>query len=154
MTSDATTPQLAALAGVTTFLLISGMVLPGFKVNLGLSVRDVGGAIMPPGMIMTFDTPGEAMKDMSAVNPRQVVYKAPADARGDNVLEPRIENGVKVFDIEASIIRWNILPDVSVEAYAYNRQVPGPRIQLIEGDHVRSNSATTFPNLRLCTGTV
>ncbi|MDH8190384.1 hypothetical protein QIG62_27450, partial [Klebsiella pneumoniae] len=36
MTSEATTPQLAALAGVTTFLLISGMVLPGFKVNLGL----------------------------------------------------------------------------------------------------------------------
>ncbi|MCR6732583.1 MAG: DUF4396 domain-containing protein [Afipia sp.] len=145
MTSDATTPQLAALAGVTTFLLISGMVLPGFKVNLGLSVRDVGGAIMPPGMIMTFDTPGEAMKDMSAVNPRQVVYKAPADARGDNVLEPRIENGVKVFDIEASIIRWNILPDVSVEAYAYNRQVPGPRIQLIEGDHVRIKFRNNLP---------
>jgi FtsP/CotA-like multicopper oxidase with cupredoxin domain len=145
MTSDATTPQLAALAGVTTFLLISGMVLPGFKVNLGLSVRDVGGAIMPPGMIMTFDTPGEAMKDMAAVNPRQVVYKAPAEARGDNVLEPRIENGVKVFDIEASIIRWNILPDVSVEAYAYNRQVPGPRIQLTEGDHVRIKFRNNLP---------
>ena len=145
MTSEATTPQLAALAGVTTFLLISGMVLPGFKVNLGLSVRDVGGAIMPPGMIMTFDTPGEAMKDMAAVNPRQVVYKAPADARGDNVLEPRIENGVKIFDIEASIIRWNILPDVSVEAYAYNRQVPGPRLQLTEGDHVRINFRNSLP---------
>ena len=145
MTSEATTPQLAALAGVTTFLLISGMVLPGFKVNLGLSVRDVGGAIMPPGMIMTFDTPGEAMKDMAAVNPRQVVYKAPADARGDNVLEPRIENGVKIFDIEASIIRWNIRPDVSVEAYAYNRQVPGPRLQLTEGDHVRINFRNSLP---------
>jgi len=145
MTSDATTPQLAALAGVTTFLLISGMVLPGFKVNLGLSVRDVGGAIMPPGMIMTFDTPGAAMKEMAAVNPRQVVYKAPADARGDNVLKPRIENGIKVFDIEASIIRWNILPDVSVEAYAYNRQVPGPRLQLTEGDHARINFRNSLP---------
>ena len=145
MASDATTPQLAALAGVTTFLLISGMVLPGFKVNLGLSVRDVGGAIMPPGMIMTFDTPGEAMKDMAAVNPRQVVYKAPADARGDNILKPRIENGVKIFDLEASIIRWNILPDVSVEAYAYNRQVPGPRLQLTEGDHVRINFRNSLP---------
>lgn len=145
MMSDATPPQLAALAGVTTFLLISGMVLPGFKVNLGLSVRDVGGAIMPPGMIMTFDTPGGAMKEMAAVNPRQVVYKAPADARGDNILEPRIENGVKVFDIEASIIRWNILPDVSVEAYVYNRQVPGPRLQLTEGDHVRINFRNGLP---------
>lgn len=145
MMSDATTSQLAALAGVTTFLLISGMVLPGFKVNLDLSVRDVGGAIMPPGMIMTFDTPGGAMKEMAAVNPRQVMYKAPADARGDNVLEPRIENGVKVFDIQASIIRWNILPDVSVNAYAYNRQVPGPRLLLTEGDHVRINFHNSLP---------
>jgi FtsP/CotA-like multicopper oxidase with cupredoxin domain len=46
---------------------------------------------------------------------------------------------MKVFEIEASIIRWNILPDVSVEAYAYNHQVPGPRLQLTEGDHVRIN---------------
>ena len=130
MGGDATTPQLAALAGVTSFLLISGMVLPGFLVNLGLSARDVAGSIMPPGMIMTFDTPDEAMA---------------ADARGDQVLEPRIERGVKVFDIETSIIRWNILPDVSVEAYAYNHQVPGPRLQMTEGDHVRINFHNNLP---------
>jgi FtsP/CotA-like multicopper oxidase with cupredoxin domain len=145
MDGDATTPQLAALAVVTSFLLLSGMVLPGFSVNLGLSARDVDGAIMPPGMINTFDLPGEAMKDMAAVKPRQVSYKAPADARGDQVLEPRIENGVKVFAIEASIIRWNILPDVAVEAYAYNRQVPGPRLQLTEGDHIRINFRNALP---------
>jgi FtsP/CotA-like multicopper oxidase with cupredoxin domain len=145
MTSGATTPQIAALAGVTSFLLVCGMVFPGFKVNLGLSARDVAGSIMPPGMIMTFDTPGDAMKDMAAVNPRQVVYKAPANARGDQVLEPRIEGDVKVFDIEASIIRWNILPDVSVQAYAYNHQVPGPRLQMSEGDHVRINFHNNLP---------
>ena len=145
MTSDATTPQIAALAGVTSFLLVCGMVFPGFKVNLGLSARDVAGSIMPPGMIMTFDTPGDAMKDMAAVNPRQVIYKAPADARGDQNLEPRFEDGVKVFDIEASIIRWNILPDVSVQAYAYNHQVPGPRLQMTEGDHVRINFHNNLP---------
>jgi FtsP/CotA-like multicopper oxidase with cupredoxin domain len=145
MGSEATLPQLVALAGVTSFLLISGMVVPGFSVNLGLSARDVDGAIMPPGMINTFDLPGEAMKDMAAVKPRQVVYKAPADAKGDRVLEPRIEDGVKVFDIEASIIQWNILPDVAVEAYAYNRQVPGPRLQLTEGDHVRINFHNALP---------
>lgn len=145
MDGDATVPQLVALAGVTSFLLVSGMVLPSFSVNLGLSARDVDGAIMPPGMINTFDLPGEAMKDMAAVKPRQVLYKAPPDAKGDRVLEPRIENGVKVFDIEASIIRWNILPDVAVEAYAYNRQVPGPRLQLTEGDHVRINFRNALP---------
>lgn len=145
MGSDATTPQLAALAGVTSFLLISGMVIPGFSVNLGLSARDVDGSIMPPGMINTFDLPGEAMKDMAAVKPRQIAYVAAPNARGDKVLEPRIENGVKVFDIKAEIIRWNILPDVAVEAYAYNRQVPGPRLQVTEGDHVRINFRNALP---------
>ena len=145
MGGDATTPQLAALAGVTSFLLISGMVIPGFSVNLGLSARDVDGSIMPPGMINTFDLPGEAMKDMAAVKPRQVAYVAAPDARGDKVLAPRIENGVKVFDIKAEIIRWNILPDVAVEAYAYNRQVPGPRLQVTEGDHVRINFRNALP---------
>ncbi|MDU6237858.1 MAG: DUF4396 domain-containing protein [Bradyrhizobium sp.] len=145
MGSDATTPQLAALAGVTSLLLISGMVIPGFSVNLGLSARDVDGSVMPPGMIHTFDLPGEAMKDMAAVKPRQVAYVAAPNARGDKVLEPRIENGVKVFDIKAEIIRWNILPDVAVEAYAYNRQVPGPRLQVTEGDHVRINFRNALP---------
>ena len=145
MGDEATVPQLVALAGVTSFLLISGMVVPGFSVNLSLSARDVDGAIMPPGMINTFDLPGEAMKDMAAVKPRQVLYKAPPDARGDRVLEPRIEDGVKVFDIEASIIQWNILPDLAVEAYAYNRQVPGPRLQMTEGDHVRINFHNALP---------
>jgi FtsP/CotA-like multicopper oxidase with cupredoxin domain len=85
------------------------------------------------------------MKDMAAVKPRQVTYTAAPDARGDQILQPRIENGIKVFDIEASIIRWNILPDVAVEAYAYNRQVPGPRLQLMEGDHVRINFHNALP---------
>ncbi|MGK3925284.1 hypothetical protein ABI066_16170, partial [Enterococcus faecium] len=49
MGGDATTPQLVALAGVTGFLLISGMVIPGFSVNLSLSARDVDASIMPPG---------------------------------------------------------------------------------------------------------
>jgi uncharacterized cupredoxin-like copper-binding protein len=145
MGGDATIPQLATLGGVTSFLLISGMVLPGSWVNLGLSARDVDASIMPLGMINTFDLPGEAMKDMAAVMPRQVTYTAAPDARGDQILQPRIENGIKVFDIEASIIRWNILPDVAVEAYAYNRQVPGPRLQLMEGDHVRINFHNALP---------
>ncbi len=53
------------------------------------------------------------------------------------VLEPRIENGVKVFNLEVSVIRWHILPNVTVDAFAYNGQIPGPRIRVTQGDHVR-----------------
>ena len=146
MSSDATVPQLAAVAGVMTLMLVAGLVVPGFFVNLSLSARDVGGAIMPPGMIMDFDTPAAAMLDMSAVRPRDVGYRAPRDARGDQVLQSRDENGVKVFDITASVIRWNILPGVTVDAYAYNRQIPGPRLELTQGDKVRINFHNELPD--------
>ncbi|MEJ7695859.1 MAG: DUF4396 domain-containing protein [Candidatus Limnocylindrales bacterium] len=74
-----------------------------------LSAHDVAGAVMPPGMAMPRDMPAEAMRDMAAVDPRTVSYRAPAEARGDQPLEPRMEGGVKVFDLTASVIEWNIL---------------------------------------------
>ncbi len=145
MKSDATVPQLAAVASVTTLMLLAGLIVPGFYVNLSLSAHDVGGYIMPPGMIMDFNTPAQSMRDMSAILPRLVSYRAPADARGDQILEPRIDNGVRVYELEASVIRWNILPDVAVDAYAFNRQVPGPRLQFTEGDHIRINFHNNLP---------
>ena len=145
MKHDATMPQLAAVAGVTTLMLLIGMIAPGFKVNLSLSARDVGGVMMPPGMIMNFDTPAAAMRDMGALHPRHVSYTAPVSVHGDQVLHPRIEQGVKVFDLEASVVRWHILDDVYVDAYAFNRQVPGPRLQLMQGDTVRINFHNTLP---------
>ena len=143
--SDVTAPQLAAVAGVTTLMLLAGIVVPGFYVNLSLSAADVGGSIMPPGMIMGFDTPGDAMRDMSAIHPRHVAHRATREARGDQPLTPRIEGGVKVFDLEAGVVRWNILDDVTVDAYAFNRQIPGPRLQLVQGDRVRINVRNTLP---------
>ena len=61
------------------------------------------------------------------------------------MLEPRIEDGVKVFDLETSVIEWNILPDEPVMAYAFNQQVPGPRIRVTEGDRVRINVTNHLP---------
>jgi manganese oxidase len=137
--------QQAALSVVATFLLLTGMVMPGFYVNLGLGAKDVGDIVMPKGMIMDFNTPADAMRDMAAILPRQVSFVAPVDARGDQPLAPRMENGVKVFDLEASVIRWNILPNETVDAYAYNHQVPGPRIRVTQGDRIRINFKNNLP---------
>jgi hypothetical protein len=65
---------------------------------------------------------------MSAIDPDDIDSKAPAEARGAQPLEPRIQSGIKVFDLDISVIEWNILPDEKVMAYAFNRQVPGPTI--------------------------
>ena len=134
-----TRPQLASVAILSLVTLAGAVILSASIANLSLGARDVGGLVMPPGMIMTRDTPGKAMADMAAVDPTTVSYRAPVEARGDQPLEARIENGVKVYDLEASVIEWNILPYERVMAYAFNRQVPGPRITLAEGDHVRFN---------------
>jgi manganese oxidase len=145
MQPQVTRPQLLAVTMTTTLMLLAGMTLPSLEVNMRLSARDVDGAIMPPGMTATWDTPGAAMRDMAAVDPREVHYVAPADARGDQPLEPRIEDGVKVFDLEASAIGWHILPGVTVEGYAFNHQIPGPRLRVQQGDRVRINVVDHLP---------
>ena len=145
MRADITRPQLAAVTGFTFLMLVAGMALPALVVNMTLSARDVGGLMMPPGMIMTRDLPGEAMQDMAAVHPRLVTYTASKEATGDHPLIPQIEDGVKVFHLETSVIRWHILPDVEVDAYAYNRQIPGPRLHLTEGDRVRIHVTNGLP---------
>ena len=145
LATRATLPQKVVMAFISVLVLLAGLTLSATTTNLYLSARDVGGAIMPPGMLMLRDTPGQAMRDMSAVDPRTVSYTAPADARGDQPLLPRVENGVKVFDLDVSVIKWNILPYKQVMAYAFNRQVPGPRIRVTQGDRIRINVTNHLP---------
>ena len=135
--SDATTAQIATFCGISTLALAIGAIAPANWVNLRLSARDVGGIIMPAGMIMDRDSPAGAMRDMAAADPRKVKATYDLAERGDRPLAFRMESGVKVFELRASVIRWTILPGVTVDAYAYNGQIPGPRIHIRQGDRVR-----------------
>ena len=145
MGAGVTRPQIAAISILSTLALIAALLWSANHGNLTLGVHDVAGAVMAPGMIMTRDTPGESMRDMAAVDPNTISFTAPVDARGDQELVPRIEDGVKVFDLEASVIEWYILADEPVMAYAFNHQVPGPRIRVTEGDRVRINVTNHLP---------
>ena len=141
-----TRAQLVAMTVCSFLVLIAGLYAPATRYNLSLSAEQVGRAIMPPGMINTPETSADAMRDMAAVDPRLVSWRAPADARGDRPLAPRMEGDVKVFDLDASVIQWNILAWKTVTAYAINRQVPGPRLELTDGDHVRINFTNHLPD--------
>src|SRR3546814_1630828 len=94
---------------------------------------------------MDNDTPAAAMLDMAAVGPRDVTQTYGLKVRGGRELQPRLENGVKVFDLETSVIRWQILPNIHVNAYAFNGQVPGPTLRFREGDRVRINVTNRLP---------
>jgi manganese oxidase len=64
-------------------------------------------------------------------------FPAKTEGKGNLPFEPRIENGVKVFEVTAEVLQWETEPGKKVEAWAYNKQVPGPQIRVTEGDRVR-----------------
>lgn len=140
-----TRAQLGAMSLLTVLALVAGSVYAASQANLTVSARQVGNVVMPPGMVMRRDLPAEAMRDMAAVNPGAVRVEAPTNAQGDQPLAARIEGGVKVYELEVTVARWNILPYVRVAAYAYNGQVPGPRIRITEGDRVRFIVRNSLP---------
>jgi FtsP/CotA-like multicopper oxidase with cupredoxin domain len=64
-------------------------------------------------------------------------FPAATEGLGGQLLEPRIEDGVKVFELTASEFPWEVEPGVFRDAMGYNGQVPGPEIRVQLGDRVR-----------------
>ena len=56
---------------------------------------------------------------------------------GNQVMKPKMDKDVKVFELTARKLRWETEQGKTVEAWAYNDQVPGPQIRVKEGDRVR-----------------
>lgn len=103
-------------------------------------------ASMMSGMnIMTLDATPDAMSGMEmggghAMNPISSDGVLPAtESVGGQQMDYRLEEDVKVFDLIAKPVLWNILDDVQVTAWTYNGTVPGPMIRVTEGDRVRIN---------------
>ena len=65
---------------------------------------------------------------------------------GNTSLAPTIAaDGAKEFTLTASIIDWQVDPETTVQAWAYNGQVPGPWIKVQPNDHVRITLENELP---------
>jgi FtsP/CotA-like multicopper oxidase with cupredoxin domain len=64
-------------------------------------------------------------------------FPAKTAKMGNQLIQPRMENGVKVYEMTAKKVQWETKPGTFVEGWAYNEQVPGPQIRVREGDRVR-----------------
>ncbi|HVH13682.1 MAG TPA: multicopper oxidase domain-containing protein, partial [Longimicrobium sp.] len=64
-------------------------------------------------------------------------FPAKTQGQGNQLLQPRMENGVKVYELTVASMKWETEPGKQVDAFAYNGQVPGPQIRVTEGDRVR-----------------
>jgi FtsP/CotA-like multicopper oxidase with cupredoxin domain len=79
-----------------------------------------------------------ASEQMDAMHEKGIkAFPAKTAGKGNQLLEPKLVNGVKVYELTASKIQWEVEPGRSVEAWAYNNQIPGPQIRVKEGDRVR-----------------
>jgi FtsP/CotA-like multicopper oxidase with cupredoxin domain len=94
----------------------------------------------------TSDAVGHSSHGMSGMSAQQMVkvdtavtksFPAETKGLGGQPLEPEIVDGVKVFELTADEVRWEVEPGKVVDAMAYNGTLPGPQINADLGDHVR-----------------
>jgi FtsP/CotA-like multicopper oxidase with cupredoxin domain len=57
----------------------------------------------------------------------------------------RLEHGVKVFDIRVEHVRTELVPGRVLDGWGFNGSIPGPTIQVAEGDRVRLNVENRLP---------
>src|SRR4051812_26598673 len=87
-----------------------------------------------------------AVAEMDAMHEKGVkAFPAKTAGKGNQVFVPRMEGNVKVFDITAKKIQWEVEQGRMVEAWAYNDQIPGPQIRVREGDRIRINLKNELP---------
>ncbi|HWH50890.1 MAG TPA: copper oxidase [Gemmatimonadaceae bacterium] len=80
-------------------------------------------------------TAADAMDEMHEKGIK--AFPAKTAGLGNQLLAPKVVDGVKVFELTAKKIQWETEPGHLVEAWSYNDQVPGPQIRVREGDRVR-----------------
>lgn len=121
-----------AICSVGSYVLISAWATPPPTVT----VRDSINSILE---VNASGTP--AIVEFPTTNiPLEPAGLAVAAANeGSQPLEYRVEDGVKVFDLTAAPVLWNIVEDIDAPAWAYNGMVPGPLLRVTEGDRIRVN---------------
>ena len=63
--------------------------------------------------------------------------------KGNQPLAPRLENGVKVFDLTVDEVDWETTPGKVQKALGYNGTLPGPIIRATRATRSGSTSRTT-----------
>jgi FtsP/CotA-like multicopper oxidase with cupredoxin domain len=90
---------------------------------------------MPQGQAggMTADE----MDAMHEAGIKAFVAGVKTDGLGNQPLAPRVENGIKIFELTCKTTTWEVTSGQKPDAWAYNGQVPGPELRVTEGDTVR-----------------
>lgn len=112
---------------------VAGHAGAGMKGTLIVGGSDAGaGSASQPDM--TEMSAEEMVEHDAAVT---ASFPAETKGKGGRLLKPELVDRVKVFELTADEIEWEVEPGKVVEAMAYNGQIPGPTIRANVGDRVR-----------------
>ena len=132
--------------------LTPGHASQGMKTNLVIA-EGASGASAAAGAAATATatTEHEMTQDEGAAMDKVMLdsmtaFPAKTAGEGNQVLEPTVlADGTKHFELTTSVIDWEVSPGKTVKAWAYNGQVPGPRINLQVGDKVEVKVTNNLP---------
>ena len=84
-------------------------------------------------------TPQTAAEKLKASRSRRSgpAFNAPVVTTDVGDLPYTMDNGVKVFHLIAQVVKQQIAPDKTIDAWGFNGSAPGPTIQVNQGDRVR-----------------
>jgi manganese oxidase len=128
-----------------------GVALSGLLAACGTAAQQTNSATGASGHDMQL-TPvptgamtADEMDAMHEAGVKAFVAGVKTAGKGNQPLAPRLENGVKVFELTCAPISWEYDAGKHADAWAYNGQVPGPEIRVTEGDKVRIVVKNTLP---------
>lgn len=124
-------------------MIIRRIARPAVVLVVGLSLGFGGGLWAASRATQAWRTPevraaGVSHEEMDAAHEARVkAFPAKTAGQGARPIQPKVVGGVKVFELTAKAVQWEVEPGVLRQAFAYNGQVPGPTIRVTEGDRVR-----------------
>ncbi len=124
----------------------------GTMVACGKAGETGAAAVKQAGAVATASAMTPAMSALAAADAMDAMHEkgikafpAKTKGKGNQLMAPRVEKGVKIFDLTASVVQWEVEPDRIVEAWTYNGTIPAPQIRVREGDRVRVNLKNDLP---------